>query len=85
MSLNGKQAFINWASFRTFLKSYGKFEDRGTRDIIIWRKFLVYACAFDLSDKLKDEVDDLMTKEVIMAVRNSLINMGLGTIKGLKK
>ena len=85
LSLNGKQAFINWASFRTFLKSYGKFEDRGTRDIIIWRKFLVYACAFDLSDKLKDEVDDLMTKEVIMAVKSSLINMGLGTIKGLKK
>lgn len=85
LSLNGKQAFINWASFRTFLNNYGKFDDRGSRDIIIWRKFLVYACAFDLSDKLKDEVDDLMTKEVIIAVRKSLINMGLGTIKGLKK
>ena len=85
LSPKGKQAFNNWASFRAFLRNYGKFEDRGTRDIIIWRKFLVYACAFDLSDKLEDEVDDLMTKEIIMAARKALLNIGIGIVKGLKK
>ena len=84
LSQKGKQVFTNWTSFRTFLKNYGKFEDRGTRDIILWRKFLVYASAFDLADKLKDEVDNLMTKEIITAVKRSLVNMGIGVVKNLK-
>lgn len=83
LSQKGKQVFTNWTSFRAFLKNYGKFEDRGTRDIILWRKFLVYASAFDLADKLKDEVDNLMTKEIITAVKRSLVNMGIGVVKGI--
>lgn len=81
----GVQEYKKWLSFRKFLDNYGKFADRGTIDIVIWRKFLVYACAFDLSDKLTDEVDDLMTKEIVKALKQIFLNIGKNVLKGIGK
>lgn len=85
LTKKGKKSYTAWMSFRAFLKNYGKFEDRGTRDVVIWRKFLVYACAFDLSDKLTDEVNDVMTKEIVLSLKKSLKEIGLNVAKGVIK
>ena len=79
----GKKELKKWMSFKKFLENYGKFSDRGTRDVIIWRKFLVYACAFDLSDKLTDEVNDVMTKEVVKELKKAVVKMGLEFAKDI--
>lgn len=85
LTAKGYQEYKRWISFRRFLNNYGKFEDRGTRDVVIWRKFLVYACAFDLSDKLTDEVNDVMTKEIVLSLKKSLKEIGLNVAKGVIK
>lgn len=81
LSNKGKKSYKQWISFRAFLRHYSKFKDRGTRDVILWRKFLVYGCAFGLSDKLTDEVEDVMTKEIVKSLVASLTGIGLGIAK----
>lgn len=70
LSTKGKIEYKQWLSFKSFLNNYAKFEDRGVVDVVIWKKFLVYASALDVDNKLTDEVNDFMTTEVLREIRS---------------
>ena len=75
LSPKGKIEYKQWLSFKRFLNNYAKFEDRGIADVILWKKFLVYASALGVDSKLTDEVNDFMTTEVLREVRSVFLGI----------
>lgn len=65
----GLTSYNQWRSFKMFLQNYSKFEDRGIRDLAIWKEFLAYGTALDLSEKITSEVDDTVTIKITNEVK----------------
>ncbi len=85
LSPKGKIEYKQWLSFKRFLNNYAKFEDRGVIDVIVWKKFLVYASALDVDNKLTDEVNDFMTTEVLREIRSIFLGIAKNIGKQIAK
>ena len=45
-----------WEGLARFLKDYSKIDEKGAFDIVIWEKYLVFATAFGMEEKVIDEL-----------------------------
>jgi uncharacterized membrane protein len=54
-----------WAAFRRFLKEFSSFDDAPALAVIVWERFLVYAVALDVADRVEKQVRELLPPEAI--------------------
>ena len=52
----GEDERTEWKGLARFLKDYSKIDEKGVFDIVIWEKYLVYATALGISDKVIEEL-----------------------------
>ena len=45
----GKEEFVKWKAFRSFMKDFSNLKEYGPKSLIIWEKFLVYATVFGIA------------------------------------
>jgi len=45
----GKEEFVKWRAFRSFLKDFSNLKEYGPKSLIIWEQFLVYATVFGIA------------------------------------
>lgn len=45
----GKEEFIKWKAFRSFMKDFSNLKEYGPKSLIIWEQFLVYATVFGIA------------------------------------
>ena len=48
----GHEEYEKWKGLENFLKDFGKFKERDLPHIELWEKYLVYAMAFGIADRL---------------------------------
>lgn len=67
LTQKGEDERADWKGLAKFLKDYSKIDEKGVFDIVLWEKYLVYATAFGISDKVIDELKatypDVFTEE----------------------
>lgn len=56
LTQKGEDERAEWKGLAKFLKDYSKIDEKGVFDIVLWEKYLVYATAFGISDKVIDEL-----------------------------
>lgn len=56
LTQKGADERSKWKALANFLKDYSKIDEKGVFDIVIWEKYLVYATAFGISDKVIEEL-----------------------------
>lgn len=56
LTQKGADERAEWKGFARFLKDYSMIEEKSVFDIVIWEKYLVYATAFGISDKVIEEL-----------------------------
>ena len=49
----GAEEFTKWKALKNFLRDFGKFNDKETKDIHLWEKYLVFATLFGYSKKIE--------------------------------
>lgn len=52
----GREHYLKWNAFKKFLDDFGTFEDKDLPEIILWEKYLVYACALGIAKKVQDSM-----------------------------
>ncbi len=56
LTQKGEDERQEWKGLAKFLKDYSKIDEKGVFDIILWEKYLVFATAFGISDKVIEEL-----------------------------
>ena len=56
LTQKGEDEQAEWKGLSKYLKHYSLLNERGVFDIIIWEKYLVYATAFGISEKVIEEL-----------------------------
>lgn len=56
LTQKGEDEQAKWKGLSKYLKHYSLLNERGVFDIIIWEKYLVYATAFGISEKVIEEL-----------------------------
>lgn len=51
-SKKGIEHYAKWKSFKRFLLDFGRFDEKDLPEVIIWDKYLVYATALGVADKV---------------------------------
>lgn len=55
-SVKGIEQYTKWKAFKNFLKDFGRFKEKELPEISLWEKYLVYAAAFGMADKVEKEM-----------------------------
>ncbi len=51
-TIKGNDDYNKWLGFKRFLNDFGRFDEKELPEIILWERYLVYAAAFGLADKV---------------------------------
>ncbi len=51
-TIKGNDDYNKWMGFKKFLNDFGRFDEKELPEIILWEKYLVYAAAFGIADKV---------------------------------
>lgn len=51
-TVKGNDDYNKWIGFKKFLNDFGRFDEKELPEIILWEKYLVYASAFGIADKV---------------------------------
>jgi len=60
-----RERVARWAAFRRFLKEFSTFEDAPALAVVIWERYLVYAVALDVADRVEKQVREIIPPEEI--------------------
>jgi hypothetical protein len=60
-----RERVAKWAAFRRFLQDFSTFEDAPALAVIIWERYLVYAVALGVADRVEKQVRELLPAEAI--------------------
>lgn len=52
----GNERYYKWRALKNFMNDFGRFEEKELPEVYLWEKYLVYANAFGLADKLKQQM-----------------------------
>ena len=52
----GREEYAKWHGLRNFLLDFSKINDREIQDIVLWEKYLVYATALGVGDKILKQI-----------------------------
>jgi uncharacterized membrane protein YgcG len=55
-----RERVARWAAFRRFLKEFSSLEDAPALAVIVWERYLVYAVALDVADRVEKQVRELL-------------------------
>jgi len=69
----GKEEFIKWKAFRSFMKDFSNLKEYGPKSLIIWEQFLVYATVFGIAS---------VVLRALKVVAPTLSDTGNGTFLG---
>lgn len=53
----GNLRYSKWKALKKFMSDFGRFSDKELPEIVLWEKYLVYANAFGIADKLKKQME----------------------------
>lgn len=53
-TIKGNDDYNKWMGFKKFLNDFGRFDEKELPEIILWEKYLVYASAFGIADKVSN-------------------------------
>jgi uncharacterized membrane protein len=60
-----RERVARWAAFRRFLKRFSTFDDAPALAVIVWERYLVYAVALDVADRVEKQVREILPPEDI--------------------
>lgn len=52
-SVKGNEDYVRWVAFKKFLLDFGRMQEKEVLEIYLWEKYLVYATAFGIADKVQ--------------------------------
>lgn len=53
----GNEDYLRWKAFKNFLNDFGNFKTKELPEIVLWEKYLVYACVFGLASKVEKSMN----------------------------
>ncbi|MDD3048683.1 MAG: DUF2207 domain-containing protein [Bacilli bacterium] len=53
----GNDHFVKWKAFKKFLLDFGRFNEKELPEIVLWEKYLVYAAALGIADKVSEAME----------------------------
>lgn len=53
----GNEHYAKWRALKNFLKDFGSFKEKEILEIKLWEKYLVYATAFGIADKVQKAME----------------------------
>lgn len=56
-TVKGNDHYVKWMAFKKFLLDFGRFKEKELPEIALWEKYLVYAAAFGISDKVSKAME----------------------------
>ena len=62
-SMSLRRRVAEWGAFRRFLKTFSTLEDAPTLAVIVWERYLVYAVALGVADRVEKQVRGLIPEE----------------------
>ncbi len=65
LSAQLRERVARWSAFRRFLKEFSTFEDAPALAVIIWERYLVYAVALDVAERVEEQVREILPPEDI--------------------
>lgn len=60
-----RERVARWEAFRRFLKEFSTFDDAPALAVIVWERYLVYAVALDVADRVEKQVRELLPPDDI--------------------
>lgn len=63
-SKEGRLYYLRWLGFARFLADYSLISERPPQSVILWEKYLIYATALGLGDKVLQHLRKLIPREV---------------------
>jgi uncharacterized membrane protein len=60
-----RERVARWAAFRRFLKEFSTFQDAPALAVVVWERYLVYAVALDVADRVEKQVREILPAEDI--------------------
>jgi uncharacterized membrane protein len=55
-TVKGNDHYVKWMAFKKFLLDFGRFKEKELPEIALWEKYLVYATALGIADKVIKEM-----------------------------
>ena len=65
LSATLRERVARWAAFRRFLEEFATFDDAPAMAVIIWERYLVYAVALGVADRVERQVREILPPEDI--------------------
>ena len=62
LTKDGKDIYVRLNGLKHYLDDFGRFDEKGLREIVLWEDYILYAIILGESDKLENE---LMNKNFI--------------------
>lgn len=56
-TIKGSEHYDKWRAFKNFLKDFGTFELKELPEIVLWERYLVYACIFGLAEMVQKSMN----------------------------
>lgn len=56
-TVKGNDHFVKWKAFKKFLLDFGRFKEKELPEIVLWEKYLVYATALGVADKVSKTME----------------------------
>lgn len=63
-----RRQLAEWRAFRRFLRTFSTLEDAPTLAVIVWEKYLVYAVALGVADKVEKQVRAILPEEALAEI-----------------
>jgi uncharacterized membrane protein YgcG len=60
-----RERVARWTAFRRFLKEFSTFEDAPALAVVVWERYLVYAVALGVADRVEKQVREILPPEDI--------------------
>lgn len=52
-TIKGNEDYVRWVAFKKFLLDFGRMQEKEVPEVYLWEKYLVYATAFGIADKVQ--------------------------------
>lgn len=56
-SKEGNEYYYKWIGLKSFMKDFGRMDEKELPEIVLWEKYLVYATVFGIADKLSKTME----------------------------
>lgn len=60
-----RERVARWSAFRRFLKEFSTFQDAPALAVTVWERYLVYAVALDVAERVEKQVREILPQEDI--------------------